>query len=744
MMITSRSQSQQPLNEAPARPRPLPTPNCDPRRGVPASGGANSAPTRSPFSEASSSSSSASLTSTSIDMQTAGRTDYFLGQSMLGLSLRSSPPQRERELSFARASSGSPLARNGQTAQGVSPPGLIAPLPTTSSLQDDAVTIRTSDAGPEKQVKWIRDVLFLVNRSCSSPSAAVSADTQIGALVIDDPALEQLANCAIELLLTLVPSVPPAGSKLSPPIAEALYHRASLTQSGAFPAHIPENPRKAFRAFETSARAGHYASWFKLGRCYEAFDDFRRAKECFERGVKYDDVSCLYRMGMAHLMGQLGLEASPAVAVPLLFRAAERATVAVPQPSYVYGSLLLGDFAHTSAMLPSSLFAPYIPSGSDIEQEAQRFLERAAYLHFTPAQYKLGYYYEFARPPYAYDPLLSVQYYTLASDAEPEACMALSKWFLCGAEGFFEKDEILARTFAERAARAGLPSAEFAMGYYWEIGIGSQKDLQRAKKWYEKASVHGNADATDRLTSLVQDEQLSLSRQDHDRLAEQTLVRRRTQAKQRSDLAGSIRRTGQREDAEHVVELVRKASKIQPRAERVGRAAKKSLGLDSSASLETVANTATEMSYGWRRNSGGLKDIDESPRRHGRDSTSNSATLAPPTHFPERKRYSLVDPGPSSRSSSPLPQPQFSEGTQTPPRRYASPSPAPTSRTGSEVGSSMFSSAPTTSSSSSPSFPPVDNTSPPENSRPQRVRYSTFAEMGIQSTKLEEKDCIIM
>ena len=107
-------------------------------------------------------------------------------------------------------------------------------------------------------------------------------------------------------------------------------------------------------------------------------------------------------------------------------------------------------------------------------------------INIIQAQYKLGYYYEFARPPYAYDPLLSVQYYTLASDAEPEACMALSKWFLCGAEGFFEKDELLARTFADRAARAGLPSAEFAMGYYWEIGIGTQKDIRRAKKWYEK------------------------------------------------------------------------------------------------------------------------------------------------------------------------------------------------------------------------------------------------------------------
>ena len=78
---------------------------------------------------------------------------------------------------------------------------------------------------------------------------------------------------------------------------------------------------------------------------------------------------------------------------------------------------------------------------------------------------------------------------SLASQqGEIEADMALSKWFLCGAEGSFEKDEGLAFTFAEKAARKGLPSAEFAMGYYSEVGIGGPKDLESARKWYTKVS----------------------------------------------------------------------------------------------------------------------------------------------------------------------------------------------------------------------------------------------------------------
>jgi len=101
----------------------------------------------------------------------------------------------------------------------------------------------------------------------------------------------------------------------------------------------------------------------------------------------------------------------------------------------------------------------------------------------------LGHAYEFAQHPFPFDALLSVQYYSLASQqGEIEADMALSKWFLCGSEGAFDKDESLAFTFAEKAARKGLPSAEFAMGYYTEVGVGGSKDIEAARKWYTRVS----------------------------------------------------------------------------------------------------------------------------------------------------------------------------------------------------------------------------------------------------------------
>jgi TPR repeat protein len=192
-------------------------------------------------------------------------------------------------------------------------------------------------------------------------------------------------------------------------------------------------------------------------------------------------------MGMAHLMGQLGLPINQEAALPLLQRAATLASIEVPQPAYVYGLILLSEFSHVT--IPDPLFKPFIPPSSSPSLEARKHLERAAYLNFAPAQYKLGHAYEFAQPPFKFDPLLSVQYYSLASQqGEIEADMALSKWFLCGAEGSFEKDETLAFTFAEKAAKKGLPSAEFALGYYAEVGVGGPKDIEVARKWYTRVS----------------------------------------------------------------------------------------------------------------------------------------------------------------------------------------------------------------------------------------------------------------
>ncbi|PPQ70590.1 hypothetical protein CVT25_012012, partial [Psilocybe cyanescens] len=454
------------------------------------------------------------------------------------------------------------------------PPSLTAPLPQLAQLQQAAAQIQSPTHDPALKIAWCRDVFFLLDRAQGCPTDPIVGPLNTAGV---DPALVRLAEAAAPMVLQLAtswsppPQTPGAGKAQMPaPVAEAIYLRATLAATGAFPACVRHNPRTAFRDFEAAARGGFPAAWFRLGRDYENFNDHARARDCFERGAKMGVESCVYRMGMAHLLGQLSLPPSPSTALPLLHRAALLASLTTPQPAYVYALLLLSEFTLLPTPLPPSLFSslsslptpaspakPLIPPGSSPTLEARAHLERAAFLHFPAAQYKLGHAYEFAEPPFPFDPLMSVQYYSLASQqGEGEADMALSKWFLCGSggaalagkgggggggqgqgstEGGFEKDEALALTFAEKAARKGLASAEFAMGYYAEVGVGQPRDVGKAIAWYERAASHANPDAPARLRALTAAAPAALSRAEHDALTETKLMRRRTMAARRAE-----------------------------------------------------------------------------------------------------------------------------------------------------------------------------------------------------------------
>lgn len=576
-------------------------------------------------------------------------------------------------------------------------PALTAPLPSIQSLTNALPTIQQPNHDPVHKMNWARDVLLLVDRAQQNPSGDT---TVVGPATIRDPQLQRLVQVAVPMILQIASvqthAPPPAY------VAEALFFRASFAASGAFPEHVQHNPRLAFRDFEAAARFGYAQAWFRLGRDYESFNDLQHARECFERGAKRNVESCLYRMGMAHLMGQLGLPAQPEVGVPLLHRAATLATIQVPNPAYVYGLLLLNEFTHTS--VPQHFFAPFIPPQSTTQQEARLHLERAAFLHFAPAQYKLGHAYEFAIPPFPFDPLLSVQYYSLASQqGEVEADMALSKWFLCGAEGAFEKDENLAYTFAEKAARKGLPSAEFAMGYYKEVGVGGPKDVNTAIGWYQLASEHGNADATERLAALQQPSPHVLSRQEHDHITEDKLVRKRTQAKQRSERAsadgGPSNPRPSLEDSQRVVDLIRKDSIARPAAQDPQ---------SPPASTQGVP--------------GILQNIPPA------DVNANAHPSQGSKQFPNQHRYTLVDPGLA------LPGAMSPPRTQSP--AYARPAGRPPAQ--------RTASAPSPGGMPTQTGPEGSGVQPPSKQRPAAKGPSTFAEMGIQGARLEEKECVIM
>jgi hypothetical protein len=145
-------------------------------------------------------------------------------------------------------------------------------------------------------------------------------------------------------------------------------------------------------------------------------------------------------------------------------------------------------------------------------------IEKAAFLGFAKAQVKMGAAYELCQLGCDFNPALSIHYNALAArQGEADAEMAISKWFLCGHEGVFEKNEQLSFEYAQRAAQNGLSTAEFAMGYFYEIGIYVQSDLKEARKWYKKAAANGNKDAAGRIDGISRSK--TMSRKDHENVA---------------------------------------------------------------------------------------------------------------------------------------------------------------------------------------------------------------------------------
>ncbi|KAG8713848.1 hypothetical protein FRC09_018256 [Ceratobasidium sp. 395] len=601
-------------------------------------------------------------------------------------------------------------------------PAIVSPMPTVSSL----LAAESRVTKPSHIIAWAKAVLALVDR------VQTDVDPE-HPKPLSDPVLARLANVAIQHV-TSIASIWPIGSTAPVPahVAEALYLRGSLEASGAFPEKIPRDQRAAFRDYEAAARQGYAPGWFKLGRDYESVKDIAHAREVFERGARVKETSCLYRLGMAHLLGQLGVPATPSLAVSLLREAADLATIDVPQPSYVFGMLLMGEFDQVSlppALLAQALPAPTPSNPHPRASEARRRIERSAYLGFGPALYKIGWAYEHAKMGCTYDPLLSVQYYSAASQrGEGEADMALSKWFLCGSDGAFEKDENLAVVFAEKAANRGFPSGMFAMGYYFEVGVGVKADRAEAIKWYQKAAAEGNTEAPGRLAALSGPNAAPLSRAEHESLTDSRLVRRHTRAKDTAAAAGRVAQAKGDEERKAVAGAAQAAARTSAESARPAPAPTPA---PAPAPAEPQRRPG-QMALPGGRFGGTTPPRNSSPLRPG--AGAGSAPASPPRKpaaspqrpaagagrpFPNQQRYTLTDEGFKNPPASPQVQTPPPQNTPPPPPKQQAPAPAP---------------APA----------PVPAAAPAAGAKPPKKGPQSFAEMGFHSQPAEDKDCVIM
>ncbi|KAK5998767.1 Chitin synthase regulator 2 [Cladobotryum mycophilum] len=276
---------------------------------------------------------------------------------------------------------------------------------------------------------------------------------------------------------------------------EAMFVMADGIGKGLFGGE-PDN-KEAFTLYQSAAKLGHAAAAYRTAVCCEigheegggTRKDPLKAIQWYKRAATLGDPPAMYKVGMILLKGLLGQPKNPREAVGWLKRAAERADAENPHALHELGLL------YESAQ------------GNDViirdEEYALTLFQQAAELGYKFSQFKLGCAYEYGLMGCPIDPRLSIVWYSrAATQEEHQSELALSGWYLTGSEGVLGQSDTEAYLWARKAAIAGLAKAEYAMGYFTEVGIGVPANLEDAKRWYWRAAAQDFPKARERLEDL--------------------------------------------------------------------------------------------------------------------------------------------------------------------------------------------------------------------------------------------------
>ncbi|KAI9876404.1 MAG: hypothetical protein M1830_006602 [Pleopsidium flavum] len=283
----------------------------------------------------------------------------------------------------------------------------------------------------------------------------------------------------------------------------AQYYLADGYASGLFNKG-KEDWDRAFPLFVAASKHGHAEAGYRAALCYEfgwgSRKDPAKAVQFYRQAASKNHPGAMLRLGKACLLGDMGLTNRYREGLKWLRRAAESADFQYNSAPYELGLL------HESGY------------GDDVfrdESYAAQLFTQSADLGHADANYRLGDAYEHGKLNCPRDPALSVHFYTGAAQAgHPLAMMALCAWYMVGAEPVLDKDENEAYEWAVKAAECvialtnpneappGLAKAEYAVGYFTEMGIGCRRDPLEANVWYVKAADQGDERAKHRIAAI--------------------------------------------------------------------------------------------------------------------------------------------------------------------------------------------------------------------------------------------------
>lgn len=262
---------------------------------------------------------------------------------------------------------------------------------------------------------------------------------------------------------------------------EAMFYLADCYGQGHLGLEVDH--KEAFVLYQSAAKAGHAESAYRTAVCCELGHeegggtkrDVLKAVQWYRRAAALGNTPAMYKMGVILLKGLLGQQKNPREGLTWLKRAAERADE--ENPHALHELALLYESTDNNDFIVR-----------DEEYSRQLFMQ-AAELGYKFSQFRLGAAYEYGLMGLPVDARQSIIWYTrAAAQGEHQSELALSGWYLTGAEGILQQSDTEAYLWARKAAAAGLPKAEYAMGYFTEVGIGVPSNLEDAKRWYWRAA----------------------------------------------------------------------------------------------------------------------------------------------------------------------------------------------------------------------------------------------------------------
>ncbi|KAG2198753.1 hypothetical protein INT47_010539 [Mucor saturninus] len=267
---------------------------------------------------------------------------------------------------------------------------------------------------------------------------------------------------------------------------------------------LKADPDKAFSLYLQGSKQNHPESCYRAAVCYElgmgTKRDYRYAMQYYRKAANLTDPSGMYKLGLILLNGLIGQSKNPREAISWFLRAAQNADQDHPQPLHELALAYEQEEDPISSVIPDINYA-------------RELYTQAAQLGYAPSQYKLGLAYENGLLNCPIDPRRSIAWYSRAAEQnDSNAEIALSGWYLTGADNVLIQNDKEAYLWARKAADRGLAKAEYAVGYYNETGVGVVHNLDEAKLWYQRASKHGDEKATQRLQTLAQVHQVTVKR----------------------------------------------------------------------------------------------------------------------------------------------------------------------------------------------------------------------------------------